>query len=89
MNKKNFTISRMICTNCGKEGIPIPRKTSQTREQGHLKDLYCPNCKAYHNHQEIRSDWDRYRLEEQKEPEHEFLDIVRKLEEREVTSWDE
>lgn len=62
MNKRNFTISRMVCTNCGKEGIPIPRKASQTRSQGHLKELYCIYCRGYHNHTEVRSEWDKYKL---------------------------
>lgn len=58
MNRKKFTVSKMICTNCGREGIPIPRKTSKARERGHLKELYCYNCKAMHNHREFRSEWD-------------------------------
>ena len=62
MQKMNYTISKMICTNCGQEGIPIPRKVSKVREKGHLKKLYCIHCKDYYNHKEIRTDAENVRL---------------------------
>lgn len=65
MHRRNYTISRMICTNCGKEGIPIPRKISNAREEGHLKELYCLYCRAYHNHKELRSDWDEIKAKQE------------------------
>ena len=43
---RHFTISNFKCTVCGKEGIPIGRRQSRQREFGHLKKLYCCNCKA-------------------------------------------
>lgn len=55
---KNYTISKMVCTNCGQEGIPIPRPLSRSREKNHLKKLYCLNCREYHNHMELRDNWD-------------------------------
>lgn len=64
MSRKNFTISRMVCTNCNREGIPIPRKVSQARAQGHLKELYCLTCRGFHNHIEFRSEWDELRYNE-------------------------
>ena len=37
--------SKFYCCKCGNEGIPIRRKNSKLRESGHLKKLYCLNCK--------------------------------------------
>ena len=50
----NFTISKMYCCNCGKEGLPICRKKSHSREDGHLKKLYCVYCGKLWNHVEIK-----------------------------------
>lgn len=49
-------ISRMFCSQCGKEGIPIPRKESHLREKFHKKWLYCPSCKKKTNHIECRTE---------------------------------
>jgi hypothetical protein len=46
-------ISKMYCTKCGHEGISIVRPGRQ-REPGHLKKLYCVNCKEEVNHVEIK-----------------------------------
>lgn len=51
----NISQSRFFCTNCGKEGIPIQRKTGHQREAGHLKKLYCIYCQQEVNHAEIRA----------------------------------
>lgn len=51
---RHFTISQFKCTQCGNIGIPISRKQSRQREQGHLKKLYCIYCKEETNHVEIR-----------------------------------
>ena len=48
------TSSRFFCTECGKESLPIMRKKGQRREAGHLKKLYCVNCKKENNHFEVR-----------------------------------
>ena len=46
--------SRFFCTQCGTEGLPIFRKKAKLREPGHLKKLYCFNCKKEVNHAEVR-----------------------------------
>lgn len=51
------TSSIMVCTVCGQCGIPIRRITGQDRHKGHLKTLWCCNCKKDTRHKEIRS-WD-------------------------------
>lgn len=48
------TRSRFFCTCCGKEGLPVLRPLNHIREAGHLKKLYCLNCKKETNHAEIR-----------------------------------
>ena len=48
------TPSRFFCTNCGKESVPIMRRKSHMREAGHLKKLYCINCRKEINHFEVR-----------------------------------
>lgn len=53
-----FTISDFICEECGKN-FPLPRKTNQCREKGHIKTFYCPYCKKKTNHLEER-DCDYY-----------------------------
>lgn len=40
------------CTQCGKKGIPIARNTGKYKKPGHLKKLYCLNCKIDINHAE-------------------------------------
>jgi hypothetical protein len=52
--KQPFSISKFYCTQCGREGIPIPRKDGRNREPGHLKRLYCINCKKEHNFVEVK-----------------------------------
>lgn len=44
---------KFYCTQCGKEGIPVVRKNGNFREKGHLKKLWCLNCKQETNHAEI------------------------------------
>lgn len=34
------------CAICGKEVYALPRQSSRKRPNFHLKDLYCPWCKA-------------------------------------------
>lgn len=40
----NLIINDFFCTRCGFK-ISLPRKRSQKREAGHLKKLYCCQCK--------------------------------------------
>jgi hypothetical protein len=66
MGKKNnngFTISRMFCTECGKEGVMVPRQVGKQREAGHLKKMFCLECQKTTNHAEIRP-FGAYRLED-------------------------
>lgn len=51
---KNFSISDMYCTVCGKKGLSIPRAKGSYREPGHLKKLFCYECKCDTNHAECR-----------------------------------
>lgn len=60
---QHYTISKMYCTCCGKEGIPIPRKNNQIREPGHLKNLFCIYCNKIVNHVEIRPVGTKYTYE--------------------------
>lgn len=38
-------MSTFVCPECGFE-MQLPRKHSKLREKGHIKDIYCPGCKA-------------------------------------------
>ena len=40
------------CTQCGEKGIPSARNKGQYKKPGHLKKLYCRNCKKEINHVE-------------------------------------
>ena len=46
MKKTSRTMHRFFCTNCGREGLPLARKTGHQHQKGHLKNLYCPWCKG-------------------------------------------
>ena len=63
MNTK-FTISNFYCTKCGKKGMSLPRKIGKNREAGHLKKIYCINCKKDWNHVEVRDMTSDYNLED-------------------------
>lgn len=52
--KQQVTISRFFCTECGKETVSVPRKIGAQREPGHLKKLFCFNCKKETNCAEVR-----------------------------------
>lgn len=47
-------VSDFYCTQCGKKGIPIARKSSKQKEPEHLKKLYCIYCKKEINHAEVK-----------------------------------
>ena len=49
-----ITISDFYCTECGRRGIPIPRREGAQREPGHLKSLYCLHCGEEKNFAEVR-----------------------------------
>lgn len=70
---KTTHYSTCYCTVCNHK-FPISRANTRAREKGHLKSLYCVNCRQTTNHLEIRDsdfveearflykDWKRYRL---------------------------
>ena len=60
----DFSISRMFCCNCGKEGVPITRRPGRYRAAGHLKKLYCIHCGKDWNHAEVRSMYSDYNYED-------------------------
>ena len=43
MRRQKFTISEFTCLTCGMK-IPLSRRMGRKREQGHIKDIYCPRC---------------------------------------------
>lgn len=54
MKKQPITYSDLICSECGTI-MTIPRKVSNQRELGHIKDLYCYNCKDVKKFIELKS----------------------------------
>ena len=52
--QKQYSLSNFFCTECGHKGIDIMRPSSQQREPGHLKKLYCIYCRKEVNHVEVR-----------------------------------
>lgn len=59
-----ISTSEFYCTCCGSRGIPIARKAGRQREAGHLKKLYCLNCKREVNFAEVRPFSDDYEYED-------------------------
>lgn len=54
MRKQRFMdMSTLICPECGNT-FPIMRNHGQHRERGHVKDVWCPFCKAERKFREIR-----------------------------------
>lgn len=52
----NFDLANQFyCTKCGGRGIPICRKSGKGKEAGHLKRLWCLNCKQECNHVEVKA----------------------------------
>ena len=79
MRKTTRITHRFFCTNCGREGLPLARKVSHQHEKGHLKNLYCPWCKAEYNHWECHDDEEVARFKEfyrQEVIQHELSDYV-------------
>lgn len=52
---KELSVNDFYCTECGRKGIPIVRKSGQQREPGHLKKLFCLCCNKETNHAEVRA----------------------------------
>jgi len=53
-------ISNFYCTQCGKKNFDVWRKIGREREPGHLKKLYCLNCKKETNCCEIKERGNKY-----------------------------
>lgn len=53
MKLNNMEMSDFYCVGCGQKGLPVWRKRGAARESGHLKRLYCKNCKKEFNHVEV------------------------------------
>ena len=54
MRKQRFMdLSMFICSECGNT-FPIMRNHGQHRERGHVKDIWCPYCKAERKFMEVR-----------------------------------
>ena len=53
MRRQKFVISHFYCNEC-KTDMPLPRKRGKMRENGHIKDLYCPVCKKIRKFTERR-----------------------------------
>ncbi|AXF52447.1 MAG: ribosome associated inhibitor A [Caudoviricetes sp.] len=63
---RNFGISDMYCTNCGNKGLSVPRMKNSYRESGHLKKIFCCECKKETNHVECKG-FGKYTYENFKE----------------------
>jgi hypothetical protein len=59
-----MTTSDMYCTQCGEKGIPIQRRIGKEREPGHLKKMYCINCKKAVNMVEVKNIGSKYTYED-------------------------
>jgi len=77
--------NKFFCTECGKQGISIIRQENQQRETGHLKKLYCLNCKKETNHAEIREVSNYTEEDFQKEFELGRFDRGRRIEQKKLT----
>ena len=56
---------KFFCIKCGKESIPLFRKSQLCKEKFHRKRLWCPWCKQEINCIEVRNDQEKQ----------EFLDL--------------
>lgn len=58
MKRQTMVESDFYCTECGNKGIPLPRSKNRQRAYGHIKDLYCCQCRKITKHKEQRCmDW--------------------------------
>lgn len=53
MKRKNYVISYFICKKC-ENLFPLPRLKNHQRENGHVKDIWCPYCKQESKFLEIK-----------------------------------
>lgn len=45
LRKQAYVISELECPVCGNR-FTVPRKKGKQRAVGHIKDIWCPCCKA-------------------------------------------
>lgn len=55
MKKQGFEIHKFVCPECNNV-VSLPRKKGRLRQQGHIKDLYCPFCKKVTKMKEYYTD---------------------------------
>lgn len=51
--KRRVVISNFICLRCG-ASFPLPRIKGKQRENGHIKDMYCPKCGCITKFKEVK-----------------------------------
>ena len=54
MSINKMTFNEFYCTQCGRRNFDLPRKRGREREPGHLKKIFCPQCKDTVNHVEVK-----------------------------------
>lgn len=52
--KMSFTISKFICPDCDNE-MYVSRSKGKQREDGHIKDIWCPHCKEIKKMTEVKN----------------------------------
>jgi len=51
--RRNYTISEVYCKECGSK-TTVSRKKNRQREKGHIKDVWCIQCRDITKHIEKR-----------------------------------
>lgn len=60
---RKMSLNDFYCTKCGNKAHQIWRKNGNERGAGHLKKIYCLNCKESVNHVECIP-WSKYTYED-------------------------
>lgn len=55
MKRRNFEIHKLICKEC-EQAMYVPRIVGRFRPKGHIKHMYCVNCRKVTEHREISND---------------------------------
>ena len=50
---RGCVISNFVCQECGTV-VPLPRNHGRQRENGHVKDIWCPKCKCVSKFKEVK-----------------------------------
>ena len=53
MTKNKYEVHALVCPDCANK-MYVPRKLSRLREEGHIKTMWCPYCKAQKQFEETR-----------------------------------